>query len=174
MRKYLKISSIFLSFIILGIYLMSCAINDEQSNLEPIIYFGGYYVNNTVKAIKSTDFSIKPIAEEQNTSCYWKIKKGELTRKDIVNVNPNAGVDLMPWIYVKDGTVYYPGVKTEYNDSTGEYEGYAYYWTIDSEGNVTEKQICTNPSDAYYVTVGEDGIVYVAGDIGEQAYYLEN
>ena len=90
MKKYLKISSIFISFIILGIYLMSCANNDWKINLEPVIYFGGYYVNNVVKTIKSTDFSIKQTAGEQYTSCYWKLEKDELTRKDIVNVNPNA------------------------------------------------------------------------------------
>ena len=146
------------TFLIFAIFIMAVIIactNEKNDNIQSLkelsVYFGGYF-QQTSKFLQSK--------QEINgkTACYWILNEGNLTRKGICTVGED--VDLSPWIYVKNGEVYYVGTKSDG----------AYYWTITPSGTVQEYPIETD-AEAWSVYVDENDKVYIAGQFSDNACY---
>jgi len=135
------------------ILLVGCTKEEDQTPNPPsdeyTIYFGGYYEE------VSKGFENKQLANK--IGCYWKLAEDKITREDIFTVGED--VDLSPWIYVKNDTVYYVGTKSDG----------AYYWTITS--SEMQEHLIQQDAEAWSIDMDENNSIYIAGQYSDTAYY---
>ena len=123
---------------------------------EETVYLGGSFL----QAQKSLLIKQENVMQ---TACYWEIKGDSIKRRDVFTASEN--VELSPWIYVKDGIVYYTGTIDDVDTGIT----YACYWTI--SGTDVIKHTIWEEAEAWSIVIDDNSIIYVAGQSEDTACF---
>jgi len=129
--------------------------DEESTDDEETVYLGGSFLQGQ----KSLIFKQENIMQ---TACYWEIKGDSIKRRDVF---ASENVELSPWIYVKDGIVYYTGTI----DDTDTGISYACYWTI-SETDIVEHRIWEE-AEVWSILIDDNNTIYLAGQSEDCSCY---